>query len=117
MTSHSSQRPWALPLLLSLALAGTLTAACNMTEAPPPEATSSTEQALCSADTHCEFYTDASHATLCGERDSCIDCSTSNSQWGCVTSTYRQCWTLANCSTKYCWVCNGVDCSWQICGP
>ena len=88
---------------------------CNTPVEMPPEQVSSVEQGLCSADTHCEFYTDDSHAELCGERDMCISCSSANSQWGCVSSPYRQCWNMGSCSTKFCWVCNGIACDWVPC--
>jgi len=39
----------------------------------PPEAL-----ALCTNDVYCAFYTDATLTDMCGERNSCINCSSVN---------------------------------------
>jgi hypothetical protein len=111
-----NRKQWSLKLALGAAIAFAQLA-CGQIEESRPEQVTSVEQSLCSADTHCEFYTDSSQTTVCGERDSCINCSSVNYQWGCVGSPHRQCWVMGSCSTQWCWVCNGVSCYWEACNP
>jgi hypothetical protein len=105
------------PVMLLVALGAAFLFGCQQPEEMTPEEVSQVEQGLCSNDMHCEFYTDSSLTTVCGERDSCINCSTSNSQWGCVGSPHRQCWSMGSCGVNLCWVCNGVTCYWETCDP
>src|SRR5258707_1150655 len=94
------------PLVMAAIVLGTVFLfACQQPVEMSPEQLSQIEQGLCSADTHCEFYTDNLHAEICGERDMCINCSSANSQWGCVGSQFRECWNMGGCSTHECFVC------------
>lgn len=72
--------------------------------------------ALCAQDTHCTFYTDDTYTEICGERNSCIDCTTSNDQWGCTGSpdrwceTYGQCGSSHSCVQCFSWGCVSGSC-------
>jgi hypothetical protein len=62
--------------------------------------------ALCSQDTYCQYYTDPSLSSLCGERNSCINCSSVSEQWGCVGNGDRWCQTFGSCgATPRCTKC------------
>lgn len=90
-----------LTLSLTLALGAVFgLIACGSVEESPPEKVETVEQEICANDTHCEFYTDSSKTVLCGERDMCIACTTTQSVWGCVTQ-YKTCQIMAVCNMPH----------------
>jgi len=59
--------------------------------------------ACCSADTHCDLYTDNTFTSQCGTEDWCIDCSCGNQRDGC-TSFNKQCVVYGACGDPhYCY--------------
>jgi hypothetical protein len=53
-------------------------------------------ESACANDTYCAHYTDDTFSQLCGETNFCINCSTTNTRWGCW-SQYRWCETFGAC--------------------
>lgn len=87
-----------LPSVMAIALGAVFLLACGQGEVATPEQVSEVEQGLCANDVHCDYYTDDTYTVECGYRDMCINCSAANAASGCVTSPYRQCFVMAECS-------------------
>ncbi len=72
-------------------------------------------ESACANDTYCAHYTDATFSVMCGESNWCINCSTTNTHWGCFTQyrwcqTYGACGATPTCVQCYVWGCRKSSC-------